>query len=161
MLEVQLFIFSCVYSNLWLQVTKDEDTQNLKGKTLFNENERAEQVSHCRYADEVVARCPWVIDQAFIDEYQIDFVVHGEDQSYDENGDDAYAFVKSIGKFKTVARSEGVSTTDVIVRIIKDYKGYVERSIGRGYTHQQLNIEDDMWEKIREQIDTKSKYPSE
>jgi choline-phosphate cytidylyltransferase len=111
----------------------------------MNEQERAEQVLHCRYVDEVVVRSPWVLTQEFLDEYNIDFVVHGEDNSYDDSGNDAYAFVKKQGKYKTIKRTDGVSTTDLIIRILKDYNGYVERCMRRGFTHQDLNIPENVW----------------
>lgn len=126
-------------------VCSDEDTTRLKGKTLMNEAERAEQVLHCRYVDQVVVRSPWVLTQEFLDEHQIDFVVHGEDNSYDDAGNDAYAFVKAQGKYKTIKRTDGISTTDLIIRILKDYNGYVERCMRRGFTHQDLNIPEDVW----------------
>lgn len=111
----------------------------------MNEAERAEQVLHCRYVDQVVVRSPWVLTQAFLDEHEIDFVVHGEDNSYDDEGNDAYAFVKAQGKYKTIKRTEGVSTTDLIIRILKDYNGYVERCMRRGFTYKDLNIPENVW----------------
>jgi hypothetical protein len=90
-------------------------------------------VAHCRFVDEVVACCPWTITQEFIDEYKIDYVVHGEDACINEQGEDVYGFVKSIGKFKTIKRTDGVSTSDLIMRILKNYGTYVRRNLRRGY----------------------------
>lgn len=108
-----------------------------------------------------MVKCPWKITKEFIEEYKIDYVVHGEDASYDEDGEDVYKLVKDMNMFRTVPRSEGVSTSDIIVRILKDYNGYVERSIGRGYSHKDLNIEDEQWEKLKKVIQTNFKYASE
>ncbi|KAL9667172.1 hypothetical protein QQ045_001521 [Rhodiola kirilowii] len=36
-------------------------------------------------------------------------------------GKDVYEFVKAIGKFKETKRTEGISTSDIIMRIVKDY----------------------------------------
>jgi glycerol-3-phosphate cytidylyltransferase-like family protein len=130
---------------MMLLVTTDDDTAKMKGKTLMNELERAEQVYHCRWVDQLIVRSPWVLTQEFLDEYDIDVVVHGDDNSFDENGNDAYAFIKSIGKYTELQRTNGISTTDLITRILKDYNGYIERCMRRGLTYTDLNIPENVW----------------
>lgn len=106
----------------------------------MDEKERAEMVAHCRFVDEVVACCPWEITQEFIDEYDIDYVVHGEDVCLNDAGEDVYGFVKSIGKFKTIKRTDGVSTSDLIMRILRNYGEYVRRNLKRGYKPQDMGL---------------------
>jgi len=121
-------------------VCGDEITHKLKGKTVMNERERAEAVAHCRYVDEVVMNSPWVVTKEFIEKYQIDFVVHGEDDSYDEFGNDVYQGIKDMGKFTTIKRTDGISTSDLILRIVKDYDGYVKRNLSRGFKAKDMNV---------------------
>jgi choline-phosphate cytidylyltransferase len=55
-------------------------------------------------------------------------------------GNDVYEFVKSIGKFKETKRTEGISTSDIIMRIVKDYNQYVLRNLDRGYSREELGV---------------------
>ena len=48
--------------------------------------------------------------------------------------------VKKAGKFKETKRTDGVSTSDLIMRIVKDYNEYVMRNLTRGYTRKDLNV---------------------
>lgn len=97
-------------------------------------------VKHCKWVDEVVYPCPWIITQEFIDSNNIDYVAH-DVAPYSSNGcDDIYGFVKKIGKFRETKRTDGISTSDVIMRILKDRDGYTLRNLKRGYTREQLGI---------------------
>lgn len=71
---------------------------------------------------------------------QIDFVAH-DDLPYN-SGDmaDVYQTVKEAGKFVATKRTEGVSTSDVIARIVRDYDMFIQRNLERGYTAKDLNV---------------------
>ncbi|KAK4372882.1 hypothetical protein RND71_008266 [Anisodus tanguticus] len=55
-----------------------------------------------------------------------------------ETGKDVYEFVKAVGRFKETKRTNGISTSDVIMRIVKDYNQYVMRNLDRGYSRNEL-----------------------
>jgi hypothetical protein len=45
-----------------------------------------------------------------------------------------------MGKFRATQRTEGVSTSDIILRIISNYNDYVLRQLSRGYTRKDLGL---------------------
>ena len=121
-------------------VSGDEETLKYKGITVMNEKERTLSAKHCKWVDEVICPCPWVITEEFLTEHQIDYVAHDEAPYVSQGVEDLYATVKKLGKFKATQRTEGISTSDLILRIIKDRDFYIERNLQRGYTKKDLNI---------------------
>jgi len=53
---------------------------------------------------------------------------------------DVYYDMKKAGMWRSTQRTEGVSTSDVVLRIVKDYDMYVERNLKRDYTPSDLGI---------------------
>lgn len=53
--------------HLLVGVCNDELTHTKKGKTVFNEKERAESLRHCKWVDEVIENAPWIVNQEFLD----------------------------------------------------------------------------------------------
>ena len=99
-----------------------------KNQPILDSAERYEAVRNCRWVDEVVEDAPWVIDESFMDKLQIDYVAHDElPYAMTSSGavaasDDVYDWIKKIGKFLPTRRTEGVSTSDLIVRIVSMYR---------------------------------------
>ncbi|KAF5353215.1 hypothetical protein D9756_008053 [Leucocoprinus leucothites] len=112
--------FPSVY--LMTGVNSDEQVHDHKGRTVMDHVERIEAVRHCRWVDEVVPEAPWVIDEAFIEKYQIDYVAHDELPYISLGHDDVYALCKRLGKFIPTRRTPGVSTSELLERIVFKYR---------------------------------------
>ncbi|KAI9508024.1 hypothetical protein F5148DRAFT_1199876 [Russula earlei] len=107
---------------LLVGVNNDELVKQYKFKCVMEYPERCEAVRHCRWVDEVVPDAPWVIDAAFIQKYNIDYVAHDDEPYVSAGHQDVYAFVKSIGKFIPTRRTPGISTSSILERIVKSYR---------------------------------------
>ncbi|ESK87683.1 choline-phosphate cytidylyltransferase [Moniliophthora roreri MCA 2997] len=107
---------------LLVGVCSDELVKEHKSKSVMTHAERLEAVRHCRWVDQVIPEAPWIIDQAFMDKYHIDYVAHDEDPYVAEGHDDVYAFVKAQGKFIPTRRTPGVSTSELLERIVSGYR---------------------------------------
>ena len=56
----------------------------------------------------------------FLNEHNIDYVCHDDIPYVTAGVEDAYAVCKKLGKFKATKRTEGISTTDVVAKILKN-----------------------------------------
>jgi choline-phosphate cytidylyltransferase len=121
-------------------VCNDLLTHKKKGRTVMNDTERYEALRHCRYVDEVITDAPWTLTDEFVEFHKIDLVAH-DDEPYAAAGSaDIYAPLKEKGKFLATQRTDGISTSDLICRIVRDYDIYVRRNLSRGYTAHDLNV---------------------
>jgi len=51
----------------------------------MNEKERCDILSHCKWVDEIICPCPWIITLDFVNAQKIDFVAH-DDMPYGSAG---------------------------------------------------------------------------
>ena len=121
-------------------VTGDRETHRRKGLTVLSGKERAETVRHCKWIDEVIEDCPWIVTVDFLEKHKIDYVAHDDLPYGAAEGDDIYKPMKERGQFLVTQRTEGVSTTGIITKIVRDYEQYIARQLKRGTTRQELNI---------------------
>ncbi|CAO3623682.1 unnamed protein product [Cunninghamella blakesleeana] len=126
--------------HLLVGVCNDIETHKRKGKTVMSDVERYEAVRHCKWVDEVVRDAPWFVTQEFLDKHQIDYVAHDAEPYGSSESGDVYAFVKEQGRFWPTERTEGISTSDLITRIVRDYDAYLRRNLERGVSAKELNI---------------------
>ena len=121
-------------------IPSDEETHKRKGWTVLTDEQRVEELKHCRWVDEVIPNAPWCVTPEFLAEHKIDYVAHDDLPYASSDSDDIYKPIKEKGMFLTTQRTSGVSTSDIITKIIKDYDKYLMRNFSRGATRQELNV---------------------
>ena len=128
------------YTYVIVGVCSDVETVENKGKNLMTQDERAECVRHCKWADEVIVPCLWIPTMEFFEEKKIHYLARDALPYPYKGNPDLYSPMKEIGRFLPTKRTEGISTTDMIVRIIKDRDMYIDRSLKKGVKASELNI---------------------
>lgn len=117
---------------LVIGVCNDELTLKYKGKTVMSAYERYESVRHCKYVDEVIEDAPWVVTPEFFKLHRLDFIAHDSaPYLHPQTGDDVYEWAKKTGRFIATERTEGVSTSELIQRILSESQTYLERNRAR------------------------------
>ncbi|XP_075225021.1 phosphoethanolamine cytidylyltransferase [Lycorma delicatula] len=96
----------------------DEEITRHKGPPVFTEQERYKMVRGIKWVNEVVEGAPYITTLETLDKYNCDFCVHGDDITMTADGVDTYHLVKAAGRYKEVKRTAGVSTTDVVGRML-------------------------------------------
>ncbi|KAH8171224.1 cytidylyltransferase-like domain-containing protein [Sarocladium implicatum] len=111
-------------TELYAGVHSDEDILANKGPTVMNLDERLAATNACRWVTRSIGHAPYVTALPYITHYGCKYVVHGDDITSDSDGNDCYRFVKEAGRFKVVKRSPGISTTDLVGRMLLCTKGH-------------------------------------
>lgn len=105
-------------SELYIGIHTDEEIQANKGPTVMNLQERAITIDANKWTTKVITHAPYVTQPDFMNKYGCKYVVHGDDITTDSDGNDCYGIVRAQGRLKLVKRTEGVSTTDLINRLL-------------------------------------------
>ena len=103
---------------LVLGIHSDVEIAHHKGPTVMSDTERVAAVRACKWLDAVVFGVPYDPSVELLDYLGCDFCVHGDDLSVTATGEDAFAKVKKVGRMKVVKRTEGISTTDLVGRLL-------------------------------------------
>ncbi|KAJ8751329.1 hypothetical protein K2173_016515 [Erythroxylum novogranatense] len=107
-------------------VVSDEEIIANKGPPVLPMEERLALVSGLKWVDEVIADAPYAITEQFMrslfNDHKIDYIIHGDDPCLLPDGTDAYALAKKVGRYKQIKRTEGVSSTDILGRILASCK---------------------------------------
>ncbi|PON33314.1 putative nicotinate-nucleotide adenylyltransferase [Parasponia andersonii] len=120
-------------------VVSDAEITANKGPPVTPLHERMIMVKAVKWVDEVIPDAPYAITEDFMkklfDDYNIDYIIHGDDPCVLPDGTDAYALAKKAGRYKQIKRTEGVSSTDIVGRMLLCVR---ERSISDSHNHSSL-----------------------
>ena len=84
-------------------------------------------------------------------------MVHGDDITSDSGGEDCYRYVKAAGRFLVVKRTPGISTTDLVGRMLLCTKNHFIKSLigmlsgveGPGSPDERKELGKEMMQRIR------------
>ncbi|XP_048102686.1 ethanolamine-phosphate cytidylyltransferase-like isoform X2 [Alosa alosa] len=99
-------------------VHTDDEISKHKGPPVFTQEERYKMVRAIKWVDELVEGAPYVTTLETLDKYKCDFCVHGDDITLTVDGKDTYEEVKKSGRYRECKRTQGVSTTDLVGRML-------------------------------------------
>lgn len=121
-------------------IPSDKETHKRKGLTVLSDKQRCDTLTHCKWVDEVIPNAPWCVTPGFLKDHNIDYVAHDDLPYASADADDIYMPIKEQGMFLATQRTEGISTSDIITKIIRDYDKYLMRNFARGATRKELNV---------------------
>ena len=103
-------------------IIDDETASGYKRKPIINQFDRAEIIKNINIVDEIIESAPLVITREFIEENNIDLVVHGFANDNDwEKQQDFFKYLIENNKFKKINYYDKISTTDIINNIKRNY----------------------------------------
>ncbi|XP_068118457.1 ethanolamine-phosphate cytidylyltransferase isoform X3 [Hyperolius riggenbachi] len=121
-------------------VHTDEEISRHKGPPVFTQEERYKMVRAIKWVDEIVPGAPYVTTLDTLDKYNCDFCVHGNDITLTVDGKDTYEEVKQAGRYRECQRTQGVSTTDLVGRMLLMTKTHHTVEATQDYKRHQDNF---------------------
>mgnify|MGYP001322497356 FL=1 len=103
---------------LYVGLIDDETATGYKRKPIINEEDRYSLLKELRVVDKVIHHAPLKITREFIKEHNIDLVVHGFSSQEDKDNQIKKCFGDVLDIFKEIDYHKGISTTDIIKRLM-------------------------------------------
>lgn len=99
-------------------VVSDAEVLAAKGPSIMNIDERVALASACKWVDEVIPNVPYTPSVELLDQLNCSHVAHGDDMAIGADGKDCYAEFRKDDRLLIVKRTEGISTTDIVNRLL-------------------------------------------
>lgn len=84
----------------------------------MRQEERYELLKHIKWIDEIAYDVPYCPSLQTLENVKADYVIHGDDIPFNSEGRCAYDEIIAANKLKIIKRTEGVSTTDLVGRLL-------------------------------------------
>jgi cytidyltransferase-like protein len=97
-------------------VHSDETVAGYKRAPVMTMAERIQVIAACQFVDEVIPDAPLAVTREFIEEHELDLVVHGDDLD-EETLERMYGAPRDMGILTLVPYANGVSTTAIMERV--------------------------------------------
>ncbi len=101
---------------LVIGIHSDEAVQAYKRAPVMTMAERIQVIAACRFVDEVIPNAPMVVTREWIEEHELDLVVHGDDLD-DEMLGTMYGIPRDLGILELIPYANGISTTEIMERV--------------------------------------------
>lgn len=99
-------------------VVNDTDAASYKRAPIYCENDRYAIVENIKFVDKIVKDAPLIIDENFMNEHQIDYVIHSFSNEADaEKQQEFFKVPIMLNKFIKINYYSSISTTDIINKI--------------------------------------------
>lgn len=110
------YIFDDVF--LIVGVVNDADAASYKRVPIYNETDRYEIVENIKFVDKIVKDAPLIIDENFMNEHQIDYVIHSFSNEADaEKQQEFFKVPIMLNKFIKINYYSLISTSDILRKI--------------------------------------------
>ncbi|XP_065176169.1 ethanolamine-phosphate cytidylyltransferase-like [Sycon ciliatum] len=103
---------------LYVGVHNDEEIAKNKGPPVMTMEERITMVEGIKWVKKAVPDSPYITTLHTLEDHKCDFCIHGDDVTLDASGQDTYRYVREAGRFKECPRTKGVSTTNLVGRML-------------------------------------------
>lgn len=109
-----------VTKHLVVAVNCEKEVIEAKGAApIFTEDERMIMIKACKWVDEVPDHAtPYVPTLQLLDDLNCQYIGHGDDIILGDDGKSIYTPFVESKRMKIVKRTEGISTTDILGRIL-------------------------------------------
>eukprot|EP00437_Effrenium_voratum_P026114 CAMPEP_0181406048 /NCGR_PEP_ID=MMETSP1110-20121109/5072_1 /TAXON_ID=174948 /ORGANISM="Symbiodinium sp., Strain CCMP421" /LENGTH=383 /DNA_ID=CAMNT_0023528451 /DNA_START=77 /DNA_END=1225 /DNA_ORIENTATION=+ len=99
-------------------VHSDQEIAENKSMPVMRQEERYRLLDHIKWIDEIIYDVPYSPEIATLERAKADFCIHGDDMPVNSQGVCAYDEMRNAGRLRIIKRTEGVSTTDLIGRLL-------------------------------------------